>query len=97
VIGSPIRERKGFMTYVHTSPNKLVIHELYAYVSVDEEGNEGVLAHYVPPLGNVPLVGADMDRMMSYKPYALEIAKLTGMPVRLLKFSIREIMEDFEP
>ncbi len=75
--------------------NYLVIDNLYAFVSVDENGNEGIVAS---KLGNsfFPLVGADSERVESLKPFALQMAKNSKIKVNLLKFSNRTLVETYE-
>ena len=69
-----------------------IIDELFAFVAEEEEGEEGVIGMVLemPVTGNTftPLVGADMDRMESLKPYALDIAKASGKKVVLKKFKL---------
>ncbi|KKL14353.1 hypothetical protein LCGC14_2516530 [marine sediment metagenome] len=66
------------------------ITEMFAFVSVDANGDEGVVA-MTSPLGMMlPLIGADMARVESLKLHAIKIAEVTGIPVILLKFSVRE-------
>jgi hypothetical protein len=69
------------------------IDALYAWVAHEPNGGEGVCR---AQLGDVhmPLVGADMDRVKSLRPYAEAIRQATGYPVRLLRFSRREDLED---
>lgn len=72
------------------------IDRLLAYVAVDEQG-EGIVSVTLPVLGTVPLVGADMDRMMSYRPYAVEAAKASGRQIKLVRFDTRTEVEVLEP
>jgi hypothetical protein len=48
-------------------------------------------------LGMVPLIAADPARVESLKPIAAHIAKVSGKPVRLVKFTSREDVEVFSP
>lgn len=72
------------------------IDRLFAYLSTDEAGGEGVIA-VSTPTGAMPLVGADADRMMSYQPFAREAAQRTGRPVRLVRFDRRTVLEEIQP
>lgn len=74
----------------------LVIDEMWAWLSVDDEG-EGVLAGMIPGLGSMPLVGADQERMESLRPIAIRIAKAAGVGVSLVKFSDRTLIENHPP
>lgn len=47
----------------------LRIDELYAFVAIDKEGHEGILGMTTAG-GWVPLIGADLARIESIKPYA---------------------------
>lgn len=75
-------------------PDMPRINQMWAFLSVDDDGDEGVIG-YRDPKANwwVPLVAADEERVRIYREYAGEIAKLTGRPVRLVKFSAREDVE----
>jgi hypothetical protein len=68
------------------------IERLLAYVAADNDG-EGLIGATIPGLGHVPLVGADMDRMMSYRPYAVNVARATGREVTLVRFDNRVDVE----
>lgn len=71
------------------------IDALYAWVASEPDGGEGVAAASIPGLGGmVPLVGADRARMDSLRPYAELVRQQTGFPVRLVRFSAREVIED---
>lgn len=74
------------------------IDEIWAWVSSDGEG-EGILA---APIGNgssvtMPLVGADAARMKSLRPAAVAIADAFGVEVKLVRFSVREDIEQIQP
>lgn len=71
--------------------NDLKIKEYYAYIATDENGNEGLPAADIGGI-RCPLVGADMLRMEQLKPYAKDVAEITGRGVKLVKFSKREII-----
>jgi len=73
------------------------IDAIFAFISVDEgPEDEGIVA---ARMGNMwmPLVGADMDRIDSLRPLAVEVARLTGKKIVLAKFSVREDLEELEP
>ena len=67
------------------------INEMFAFVSIDSKysGDEGVMGIFTNGKW-VPLIGADMDRVVSLLPYADIISKKTNIPYRILKFSKRE-------
>ncbi len=87
------------MTLIHNPPNTLRIDEIFAFISVDDKGNEGVCA-FVNGTQMVPMIGADMKRLESLRPIARQLAgqeEFTGKKIRLVKFKVREEMEIIEP
>lgn len=68
------------------------IDALYAWVATEPDGGEGVCSAQI---GDVyyPLVGADMERLRSLRPYAEAIRRTSGYPVRLVRFAHREDLE----
>jgi len=74
------------------------ITEIYAFVSKDE-GAEGIVGMTMAVDGKdtfMPFVCADIERVHSLKPFAKEIADHCGKNVKLIKFSKREFIEEFE-
>ena len=70
------------------------ITEMYAFIAEDKgPDDEGVVGLSV---GNwlLPLVGADMARVNSLKPYALDIAQKTGKKIKLVHFTHRQELEE---
>lgn len=68
--------------------NTFKIDSFYAYISVDEEGNEGLCA--APVNGNlIPLVGADLDRMNSLIGIAQNIANQSSQTIKMIKMTSR--------
>lgn len=72
------------------------VEELWAYLVIDKDDIEGIISAYMPALGNVPLVGADKERMDSFRFLAEETAKTIGVKVQLVRFHGREVLEEFE-
>jgi hypothetical protein len=71
------------------------IDHIWAFVSVDaNDGNEGVVA---APLGGMlmPMIAADDARLQELRPLAAMIAQATGTKIRLIKFNLREEIEEF--
>lgn len=67
------------------------IESVWAFLSVDVDGNEGVIGGPIgPDRGMIPFIGADEARVKSLLPMVEHIVKLTGRPARLVKFSVRE-------
>ncbi len=79
-------------------PNKLPkINEIYAFVSVDENG-EGIVGQTVQLMGQtvfMPFVCADKKRMESIKIAAKKIAKDSGKKIKLIRLSVREEIEEY--
>ncbi len=74
--------------------SKLKITELYAWVCTDKDGDEGLLAFQHKGI-MMPMVGADRDRIESLRSTAIDIAKLESVPLKLMKFSTAEILENY--
>jgi hypothetical protein len=71
------------------------IEEMFAFTCIDTNDVEGIISVHTPALGNMPLVGADMERIESLRPHAELAARASGQPVKLVKFSHREVLETF--
>lgn len=66
-----------------------LVTELYAYIATETNGGEGVAACLMPVNGvpvMMPLVGADIARVQSLKPYADLVQEKLGRPVTLRRF-----------
>ncbi len=77
----------------------LHINEIWAWVSVDEEG-EGILSVQALIDGELtwmPLVGADQERMDSLRAQAVRIAERERRTVKLIHLSVRTDLETIEP
>lgn len=85
------------MTFVH-DPGGLGfrIGELFAFVSIHDDGDEGVCA---ATIGGVmmPLIAADRARLEELRPYAVLAARASGRPVALVRFDQRTDVEIIEP
>ncbi|MHC2536962.1 hypothetical protein [Bradyrhizobium diazoefficiens] len=73
------------------------IDAVWAFVSVDPNGEEGVAAAEMD-LGHgpfmMPLIAADEARLKNLLPIARDLHAVTGMRMKLIKFATREeIME----
>jgi hypothetical protein len=80
------------MKGLHVPPNKLRIDEIYAFISVDPEGNEGVCAFQSKGM-MVPMVAADLKMVEHLKPVAKQLAAISPYPIKLVKFSTRTEVE----
>lgn len=76
------------------------ITEVYAFVSVDE-GGEGIIGQTIemPGKGEVfmPFVCADKARMESLKPIAKHVSRIGKKKVKLIRLSVREELEEYNP
>jgi hypothetical protein len=73
------------------------IDSIWAFTVVDDDNTEGVVGMTVPGLGFTPLVGADLARVASLRPYARSFATAIGKPVTLVHFSRRTEQEVLPP
>jgi hypothetical protein len=69
---------------------------LYAWLSRDADGIEGVVA---APVGNaaLPLVFTDRDRAVRFTPLAQVAASARGFPAHLVAFSRGETLKEIQP
>jgi hypothetical protein len=73
------------------------IDSVWAFTQIDTDGTEGIIAMTIPGLGFTPLLGADLARIASLRPYAQKIATATGRPVVLSHYSVRTDQETIQP
>jgi hypothetical protein len=66
------------------------IEALYAFLSQDEQGREGVCAMIDPFGGSFPMVVARLDHVEQLKPIAAKMQKDVGRKIKLVKFTTRE-------
>ena len=67
----------------------LKIEKMYAFISEDKDGNEGVVGVRTGQEW-VPLVGADMSRVNLLIPLAQQIVNKTKRPIKILMFTDRK-------
>ena len=79
---------------VDDPPGMPRILQLFAFLAVGDDGDEGVIAGIMHGAW-VPLVGADMARIDSLRRMAEQVARETGKRIVLAKFSAREDVEHF--
>lgn len=75
--------------------------EMWAWVVEETPGNEGVPAtaqpgHRPGEILIVPLVGGDRDRVESYRDAAIALRISLNRPVRLVRFTTREVIEELK-
>lgn len=76
------------------SPQMPHIDNLWAFLSIDEDGDEGVCAFHGSQ-GWMPMVATDLKRVESLKPLAQEMAT-EGNNIKLVKFTERVDVETYE-
>lgn len=74
---------------------QLRVEAMWAMICTDLDGSEGVPAFESDGM-IFPLMGADLERMESFRPYAEKLAA-GGRLVKLVKFTHREEVETFAP
>ena len=68
----------------------LKIDEIFAFVAVDKDGDEVIMAGFFGDMEMVmPLIGADMARVDSLRPIAELTGKMAGVEVKLIRFTNR--------
>lgn len=69
------------------------ITELWAFIAVGDDDEEGVIGAKMPNGSWLPFVMADNRRLEQLRPMAEDIAEASGKTVRLVRFSVREDIE----
>ena len=80
------------MVMIHNPGNEYPINELYAYVSVDANGNEGIIGHGTATGAWFPLVTGNRELAMSLMETAREAGELAGEEVVLVKFTHKQVV-----
>lgn len=86
------------MTVVLTPPNTMPrIGAIWAYLSRDSHGNEGLCAAPIGPGGmTVPMIAADQARLESLTPIAEQLAAMTGVTIVLVEFTTRTELREIK-
>lgn len=75
-----------------------VIEKFRAFVSVDENGDEGLCAYFNREQGQwLPLIAADEKRFESIEALARIVAKQSGRPVHVIEYSARKQIGVIQP
>ncbi len=78
-----------------TVPQRIT--ELWAWVACDDgSGGEGVLG-VIGPLGAMPAMGADRDRIESYRDMAAASAAAAGVRIELRRFTDCTVVDAVDP
>ena len=75
---------------------QLRISEMFAFIVVDDDGTEGIPAIPGPRGVALPMVGADMARIESLRPWAVDAARILKKKVSLVKFTNRVHLKNIE-
>jgi hypothetical protein len=75
---------------------QLNIETMYAFIIRDVDGTEGVVG-MMGPMGWVPFVGADMEKVEQLTPQAQSIANQWKKTITVAHFSKREDIKFIEP
>lgn len=84
------------MNISHIPQKSTRITEIYAYISVDLEGNEAFCAFARANGVTLPMITADPAKLEEFEPVAKNLARINHKPVRLVKFSIEEEIRQIE-
>jgi hypothetical protein len=71
---------------IHDPGNEGRIDRVYVFLSIDEEGNNGIIAEILPGLGSTPLVTGALKTAEVMKQMAEKVAERTGKPVGMFAF-----------
>jgi hypothetical protein len=71
--------------------------EMYAFVSIDGNGNEGICATSLPGLGWVPMVSGSPGSLAVFTEHAEKLSKESNTTIQMIKFSNPEVVKVFNP
>jgi len=74
---------------------KKAINEMFCFIASDDEG-EGICG-ISTPIGFMPMVAADKERVDSLMEFAQSISNEGNMKISLVKFEKRTLLETIEP
>ena len=69
------------------------IKTIHAYTAIGDDNEEGIIGELIDGTF-MPFVCADEDRLRSLRQNAVDIGKMTGKKIKLVRFSVREDIED---
>lgn len=69
------------------------IKEIHAFIATEDDGTEGIIGQLAPDGVFMPFVCADAERVKSLRPFAIQIARTSNKPLKLVRFSMREDLE----
>jgi hypothetical protein len=71
---------------IHDPGNENRIDRVYVFLSIDDEGANGIVADVLPHLGSTPLATASPHTAETMKKLAQDVAKRTGKTVGMFAF-----------
>lgn len=74
-----------------SEPKKLT--EMFAWVCTEPDGGEGIPTIMLDGM-MFPMLGGDKARIESFRSHAQAVAANSGYPMRLVRFSEREVLEE---
>jgi hypothetical protein len=72
---------------LHDPGNETKIERLYAFMSIDDQGRNGIIASILPGLGSTPLVTGSRKAAHALIPLAEKVAERSGKKVALFVFA----------
>ena len=73
---------------------KTKIVEMYAWVGVDANGNESIFTHRTINR-MTPMIAENRETIEGFRDLAFQAAKIVNSPLKLVKFSKLEIVENY--
>lgn len=70
---------------------------VHIYTITDPATGEEGIAGIITPQGGRPLIAVNDEILEEIRPLAQNVANMTGLPVKLVRFSIREDGEEIQP
>lgn len=82
---------------IHSPKNEQPICEIHAVVQVDADGNEGIAGVGEAGVMMLPLVVGYPRLVPMLREAGKQVAKQTGKKLKLVRFTVREDLETYEP
>lgn len=75
-----------------TAKKGFKIEKMYAFITKDENGEEGIMAELIGDKW-MPFVGGDWMRVKDLKKIAQVVTKESGKEIKIVEFSQRKVIE----
>ncbi len=69
-----------------------IIETVTAFIVEETPGNEGIAASHSPNYGWIPLIGGDESNLIVKRTMAQHLANLLGKELKVVRFSVREVI-----